>query len=169
MLVDNHIILDTIDKYAIDYHIVNNENKILYCVKCYDYFTKDDMDELSKDDEDYDLYAEDGYIPHLCKKCSENKEVKSIANKLYESINKSNYNIYDFISKELNIPNNKLCTCSKCKNVYTIDMGISSKNKFICHFCNDLAKNDKYKSATDYYRSLCYEKDQYDKENKSNE
>ena len=111
-----------------------------------------------KDDEDYDIFVDDDYIPHICKKCSSNKNVKTVNEKINKSKDQT-----EFISKELNISLNNLCYCTKCKKVYTYNMGLLKNNKFICYYCDDLSKNPKYENATDYYRQVCNEMDEYNK------
>lgn len=158
MLIENNLILDNISTYALKYNIVNNIEDIIDCNKCYNAYTKDDVEYMSKDDEDYDIFADDDYIPHICKKCSSDKNVKTINEKINESKDQT-----EFISKELNIPLNNLCYCTKCKKVYTYNMGLLKNNKFICYYCDDLSKNPKYENATDYYRQVCNEMDEYNK------
>lgn len=73
------------------------------------------------------------------------------------------------ISKQLNINEDDLRVCSECGNWYTKDMGFesidnSNELEFICFACND-TKNTKdgNENATDYYRSILKEIEEYNK------
>ena len=94
-LTKDNLILNNISTYALKSNIVNNIEDIIDCNKCYNAYTKDDVEYMSKDDEDYDIFADDDYIPHICKKCSSNKNVKTINEKINESRDQ-----FEFISKD---------------------------------------------------------------------
>lgn len=139
MMVDKKILLDEIDKYAIKNNIIQNASDSLYCCKCGQMFVKKDMLKL---DEEY--YKSDNYIPYACKKCLKiNPTIHSISEKLankYGSFTK-------FLSKELNLDERDIYTCSKCGKYYTKDMG-KLRDEFLCEYCNDKLTSTNYFTKT---------------------
>ena len=143
MMVDRKIILDEIDKYAIKNNIIKDTSDSLYCCKCGQMFMKKDMLKLPQDDEEYEWYKSDNYIPYACKKCLKINPIHSIREKLankYGSFTK-------FLSKELNLDEKDICTCSICGRYYTKNMGIL-KDEFICEYCNDKLISTNYFTKT---------------------
>ena len=139
MMVDKKILLDEIDKYAIKNNIIQNASDCLYCCKCGQMFVKKDMLKL---DEEY--YKSDNYIPYACKKCLKiNPTIHSISEKLankYGSFTK-------FLSKELNLDEKDIYTCSKCGKYYTKDIG-KLRDEFLCEYCNDKLTSTNYFTKT---------------------
>lgn len=146
MMVDKKILLDEIDKYAIKNNIIQNTSDSLYCCKCGQMFVKKDMLILPPEDEEYEWYKSDNYIPYACKKCLKiNPTIQSISEKLANKYG----SFTNFLSKELNLDEKDVCRCSKCGGYYTKDMGILEDN-FICDYCNDQSGNDEF-ASTNYF------------------
>lgn len=160
MLVKSKLILDDITKYTEKYLGITDEH-IVGCVKCYNLYEDKDCEELSSDDEDYDIYVEDNFTPHICVSCKDGNSIKDIRARLEEK------GLLQIVSNELNINNQYLCTCNKCGHIYEIDQGVNPTDNFVCHYCND-KKTEPYKT-TDYYRQTLEELDKYKKEHPINE
>lgn len=144
MMVDKKILLDEIDKYAIKNNIIQNTSDSLYCCKCGQMFVKKDMLILPPEDEEYEWYKSDNYIPYACKKCLKiNPTIQSISEKLANKYG----SFTNFLSKELNLDEKDIYTCSKCGKYYTKDMG-KLRDEFLCEYCNDKLTSTNYFTKT---------------------
>lgn len=68
----------------------------------------------------------------------------------------------DIIKKELDVEYEDVDVCDKCGKLMKRDLLIKNGEEYICPHCKDVDNGDTYgNGASDYYREICIEVDEY--------
>ena len=164
MMVEEHVILDWMDKYTNKYLGIDG-NHIKGCCDCGKYYLPEEVVILSKKE------AEEELSGYRCKHCQDKKDGRTDSKKEFsDDINsKLKPFIETIISDELNIDKKDIVTCSQCNKVFSKEMGVYTSDGFVCNYCNDHNHNlDKSLNSTDYYRELLKEQKLYWEKYKTN-
>lgn len=71
----------------------------------------------------------------------------------------------DIIKRELDVEFEDVDVCDKCGMLMRTDILIKNGEGYICPYCKDVDDGDKYGNGTsDYYREICREVDEYERE-----
>lgn len=136
-MIKENIILDDsrnlIEKYL--------DKKVDFCEECGALRELDDL--YINEDENY-----------VCKECAEETECKDYYDEILKIIPQA--------VKDLDLNGEEICTCNKCKNLYTKKEGIFKKGTFNCYRCIDFEQEDSSKTnTTKYYRVWCEKLENY--------
>lgn len=166
MLISNGLILNDIEYYAKKYGIIESDEEIKFCNKCFQFYIKEDVHPMPQNDEDYEFLAEDDFVPMVCSNCgTDKKEAPTLVDRILDKIQLPDFckafvnndkikqiKLKAFLRQELGITN-KIYRCSCCGHIYDESMGKIEDQGFICDYCNDVKANDG-DVPTSYYKQI---------------
>lgn len=161
MMVEQKVILDFMEKY-IEKYLGIKVDSIKGCCDCKKYYLPEEVI-LLPDCESKELFSR-----YRCKHCQEKKDKKILNTKEYNDdiFSKLKPFIKDILINELGINKEVIVECKNCHKLFLKNIGIETKEGFLCHYCNDHNHSEeKLLNLTDYYRHCLKEEREHHWEN----